>query len=272
MQVGSIYDCEIRHERISPRSHSFSARHIMFYLHLEELISKERTFSLLGVNTANLYAFHERDYLPDFEVASSSLIQRVKDAILKLGVESPVDRIDLLTNVRIFGYVFNPVSFYFCFDLEKILVCCLCEVGNTFGEKKLFLVKPDSDGLLRARQKKFFYVSPFAELDQDFCFDISVPNDSLSIRIDTTDGDVPVVRAAIRGRRLDLSDFNLARALFLHPWATAKVITLIHLHAFILWCKKVPFHEKDEQLDLQVDVLNRRRRTGATALRKGRNP
>lgn len=271
MPVGSIYECEIWHERMSPRRHSFSARHFMFYLHLEEMFSSEPKFSFFGINTANLYAFHEGDYLPDSELASSSLSQRVKNAVRKLGLDSPVAGIDLLTNVRIFGYVFNPVSFYFCFDFDKKLVGCLCEVGNTFGEKKLFLVRPDSDGLLRARQKKFFYVSPFAELDQEFCFDIGVPDDSLNIRIDTTDGDTPVVRAAISGRRFDLSDFNLARSLVLHPWATAKVITLIHLHAFILWCKKVPFHGKDEKLDLQLDVLNRRRTTGAMALRKGRD-
>ncbi len=162
----------------------------------------------------------------------------------------------MLTNVRIFGYVFNPVSLYFCFAAGERLLCCICEVGNTFGEKKVFLVQPNADGLLKRRQKKFFYVSPFTNLNQEFDFDISVPGAGLDICIDTMDGDMPVVKAALKGRRTALTDGNLVNLLLRYSWATARVITLIHYHALLLWIKKVPFHRKEESPDMQLDVLN----------------
>ena len=251
-----LYECEVWHERRVPRFHAFTIRHFMFYLSLDELSSISMKPRLLGVNRANIFSFIDQDYLPGKNSLSSSLVERVKSIARDLGVTNSIARIELLTNLRIFGYVFNPVSFYYCFDQEERLICCICEVGNTFGEKKVFLVEADANGHLKKQQKKFFYVSPFTELDHEFNFDIPAPDEKLDIRIDTTNGDSAVVRAALKGSRTALTDRNLLSLLFRYSWVTAKVITLIHFHALILWLKRVPFHRKEEAPDMQLDVLN----------------
>ncbi len=259
-----LYECEIWHERKLPRLHAFTVRHFMFYLALSELSSKAVNSRLLGINRLNIFSFFEKDYLPDSSKQASSLTDRVRRAAKRLGIRDYISRINLLTNVRIFGYVFNPVSFYFCFGAEDRLLCCICEVGNTFGEKKVFLVEPDSNGLLRRRQKKFFYVSPFTELDQEFDFSIPVPGDGVSIRIDTLADETPIVRASLTGKRTALTDANLISMLLRYSWATAKVIALIHVHALLLCIKQVPFHRKEEKEEMQLDILNPRAQSRAT--------
>jgi uncharacterized protein len=251
-----LYECQIWHERRLPRFHTFTAKHFMFYLDLDELGSHKSQSRLLGVNQFNIFSIIERDYLPDESARFQSLVDRVKSTLRKLGVEQEIKRIDLLTNARILGYVFNPVSFYFCFSEAKQLICCLCEVGNTFGEKKVFLVETDSDGLLRKRQKKPFYVSPFTDLNQDFDFRIIAPGENLDIGVDTMDGGTAIVRASLRGKRTALTDGNLLRLLLRYSWATVNIIALIHFHALLLWLKRVPFHRKEESPEMQVDILN----------------
>lgn len=251
-----IYECKIWHERRYPRFHAFTARHFMFYLCLNDLNSNRMPFRLLSFNVPNIFSFFEKDFLaPRDKAPRSSLVDRVKSTAVGLGVRETIERIDLLTNLRIFNYVFNPVSFYFCFTRDERVLCCICEVGNTFGERKVFLVTPDSTGLLKGRQKKFFYVSPFTKLDQEFYFNISVPAEQVDLKIDTMDGDIPIVKASLKGRRTELNDAKLFNLLLTHSWATAKVIALIHIHALILWLKKVPFHRKEEAADMQLDIL-----------------
>lgn len=231
----------------------------MFYFELDELASQRIKSRLISVNRLNLFSFIERDYLPGEHNQPSSLKERAKSALSRLGVKREIKRIELLTNIRILGYVFNPVSFYFCFAEADELLCCLCEVGNTFGEKKLFLVEADSFGLLRDRQKKFFYVSPFTDLDQDFELNISVPQELMHIRIDTMDGDTAIVKASLTGKQTALTDANLIKLLFRYSWATVGITALIHFHALLLWLKKVPFHKKEECSDKQLGILNPKR-------------
>lgn len=263
-----LYECNIWHERRLPRFHTFTAQHFMFYLDLDELGSHKSKSKLLGVNQFNIFSIIETDYLPDEPASFQSLDVRVKSTLRKLGVEHEIKRIELLTNARILGYVFNPVSFYFCFAQENQLICCLCEVGNTFGEKKVFLVEADSDGLLKKRQKKLFYVSPFTDLNQDFDFRILVPGENLDIKIDTMDGGTAIVRASLRGKRTALTDGNLLRLLLRYSWATVNIITLIHFHALLLWLKRVPFHRKDESPEKQVDILNPATKLSKVAARR----
>lgn len=260
-----VYECHIWHERRLPRFYAFTAQHFMFYFDLEELVSLKSKLRFLGLNQFNIFSIIERDYLPDESASFQSLDVRVKSTLRKLGVEHEINRIELLTNARILGYVFNPVSFYFCFAEENQLICCLCEVGNTFGEKKVFLVEADSDGLLKKRQKKLFYVSPFTNLNQDFDFRIMAPRENLDIRIDTMDGGTAIVRASLSGKRTALTDGNLLRLLLRYSWATVNIIALIHFHALLLWLKRVPFHRKDESPEMQVDILNPARKLSKVA-------
>ncbi|KAF0179257.1 MAG: hypothetical protein FD161_1356 [Limisphaerales bacterium] len=176
------------------------------------------------------------------------------------GLPLPADtRVLLLTHCRVFGYIFNPVSFYFCLDAQDRPLCAVAEVGNTFGEQKPFLLGPehfDGDGRFRRIVPKHFYVSPFFALDLAFDFKLRVPGEQLDIHIDDREGDRPVLLTALTGRRVPLTDGNLARLTLKYPLVTLRVITLIHWHALKLWWKNVPWHRKAANPHLQQGVFN----------------
>lgn len=254
MQLEScLYECEIWHSRQEPRPHKFVHRHFMLYLNLNEVSSLAKNSKLFGTDNSKLYSFRESDYLPD--QAGLTLEDRVRSFAAASGI-GDIKKIMLLTNVRTLGYVFNPVSFFFCFDKDGINRGCVVEVGNTFGEKKLYAVKADAAGMMQDRQKKHFYVSPFTELDQDFLFDIKLPGESIKIKIDTLQADTPIVIAGFHGERQELADSQLLSMTLRYPLAPLRVIALIHLHALLLWLKRTPYHRKEDNAHQQTEVLN----------------
>jgi DUF1365 family protein len=225
------------------------------YIDLDELDGLQNRLSFFSKSWFSPYTFISDDYLPNSD-QSPSLQERVRNFVGKAGVKEQIKSIRLLTNVRFCGYVFNPVSFFFCFDSEERAVCCLTEVGNTFGEKKGYVLLPSGGDRFRDRQEKLFYISPFTELNQDLVFNLAVPGGSVNLSIDTKRDEMTVVSSSLKGRRLSFTDANLLRLTLRYPMAPARVIALIHIHAFILWLKKTPYHRKEEHLEQQVAVLN----------------
>ena len=170
----------------------------------------------------------------------------------------PRGRIRLLTLPRVLGYVFNPISVYFCFDPAGIPVCAVAEVGNTFGEMKLYLLGPDvlgKDQVFRRITVKNFYVSPFSALDLRFEFKLGVPGEKLALWVDDWDGAEKTLVTSLTGRRAPLSNRRLLWLTVKCPLVTLKVISLIHWHALLLWLKRVPFRRKAANPSLQTDVL-----------------
>jgi DUF1365 family protein len=227
----------------------------MMYLDLDEVALLRTRSRLFGKHPLSLYRFSQADHLPDNQNVNA-LQDRVRILVREKGVEEQVCSIRLLTNVRCFGYVFNPVSFFFCFDANEQALCCLVEVGNTFGEKKAYLLKQGSEAVFRDRQQKLFYISPFTKLSQDLVFDLSVPSDRIDMRIDTMDGSDKVVSASVHGTRLIFNDMNLLALTMRYPLAPLRVIALIHIHALLLWFKRTPHHRKEENIERQVSVMN----------------
>jgi DUF1365 family protein len=168
-------------------------------------------------------------------------------------------RIMLLTLPRVLGYIFNPVSFYFCFDAAGAPVCAVAEVGNTFREMKLFLLRAgelDNKETFRKIAPKHFYVSPFSSLELSFDFKLRIPGEALEIHIDDRDGDEKVLLSTLSGRRAVLSNARLLWFSFKYPMVTLKVIFLIHWHALRLYLKRIPYYRKAANPARQCDVLN----------------
>ncbi len=186
--------------------------------------------------------------------------QKMLAWIAAQGLELPTDtRVCLLTLPRIAGYLFNPVSFYFCFDTAGAPVAAVAEVGNTFGEMKPYLLRGEeltNGEVFRRIVPKHFYVSPFSSLDLSFDFKLRVPGNSLEIHIDDRAGEQRVLLSALTGKRAALTDANLARFTVKYPLLTLKVIFLIHWQALLLWWKKIPWHRKSANAAQQRDVLN----------------
>lgn len=252
-----LYECEVMHHRLAPREHHFRYRIFMFALDLDEIDEVARRVPLFSRNRPNLYAFRDRDHLtlPGHETASTR--ENLVEFLAQNGIPFPANgRITLVTLPRVLGYIFNPVSFYFCHDAAGAPLCAVVEVGNTFGEMKPYLLRePTSENAFRLVTPKHFYVSPFSALDLAFDFKLRVPGDRLEVHIDDREGDRPVLLSALTGQRAPLSCAQLAWFTLKYPLITLKVISLIHWHALLLWMKRLPWHRKADRRDLQRDAL-----------------
>jgi uncharacterized protein len=251
-----LYECSVMHHRFSPKAHHFQHDIFMFYLDLDELDLVAKTISLFGHNRKNIYNLCDNDHEP---AGQNSLKERITGFLHQNGIDlGPSGRVMLLTLPRVFGYVFNPISIFYCFDKGGRPVCSIAEVGNTFREMKLYLLRQEElvagetfTGII----SKLFYVSPFSPLDLSFDFKLKIPGDKLSVKIDDCVGDEKTLSTTLAGKRAELTNKNLFWFTLKYPLVTLKVICLIHWHALRLWLKRVPYHRKAANTSLQRDVL-----------------
>jgi DUF1365 family protein len=266
------------HARFAPKAHRFVYRIFLFALDLDELETLDRRLRLFSFDRAGLYSFRDQDYLPTSEPVCNgragppgppsseparpavapylSLKQRVVDCLSKQGIDLTGGRVTLVTLPRVAGYLFNPVSFYFCHDRAGTPVAAIAEVTNTFREMKTFLLGPETltpDGF-RLRVPKHFYVSPFSDVDVAFDFTLRPPGDRLSVQIDDYIGAARTLTSTLTGPRQPLTDTRLAWFTLKYPFITLKVIALIHWHALRLWWKNVPWYCKTARAADQRDL------------------
>ena len=249
-----LYECTVMHHRLVPRKHAFRYRIFFFSLDLDEIDTAARNIRGFSRNRFNFYSFRDDDHL---EPTPVPVKQKLIAELDRRGVRFPEGgKVRLLTMPRMLGYVFNPVSFYFCFDTRGEPFAALAEVSNTFREMKLYLItQRDEEGVFRLVATKHFYVSPFSTPDIAFDFKLRIPGETLEIHIDDRDGSNVTLLSAITGKRVALTSFNLARLTLLHPLVTFRVIYLIHWNALRLWIKRIPWFAKTDHRDLQRGVL-----------------
>ena len=265
-----LYECRVMHARFSPRAHRFAYRIFLFALDLDELPALGRRLSLFSVNRPNLYSFREGDFLPTHEPAftgasasreqksarssaagpapSASLKSRVVAQLAAHGIDLTGGRVLLVTLPRVAGYLFNPVSFYFCFDRAGRPAAAIAEVTNTFREMKPYFIPAAPSAAARGefhlRVPKHFYVSPYSDVDVDFDFVLRPPADLLSLQIDDYAGAERTFPSTLAGTRRPLTRRRLAWFTVKYPLITLQIIALIHWHAFLLWLKKIPWFAK----------------------------
>jgi len=254
MELNScLYETNIMHCRIRPKRHQFTHKIFMFYLDLDEIDTLAKRMHLIGHNKANVYNLCDDDH---FEKDGNSIKEKILSFLAQKGVVLKDGKIMLLTNLRTFGYLFNPVSFYFCFDDSGRPVCVVPEIGNTFGEIKAFFLGQETmdQGQFVSQQKKYFYISPFVALDVPMDFHIGVPNEKLNIKIDDFDAQGKFLYTVMSGSKKKMTNSSLFWATLKYPLVTLQVIFLIHFHALWLWLKGVSYHEKTSNPHLQKEV------------------
>jgi DUF1365 family protein len=230
----AVYTGTLMHARRTPSRHVFRYPVSYWLYDLDELPELERRLRLFSVNGRNVVTLKDRDHFDG--------TKPLKQAVLELAADPSIDRVLMLTQPRVLGYVFNPVSFYWCYRGDGSLACMVAELNNTFGERLPEVLRgPD----LRYEQRKRLHVSPFFGLGQSYEYAFSQPGDEVWARIHVRDdaGDRPLT-AVLHGRRHELTNGSLAALLLRYPLQPFQVIVLIHWHALRLWLKRVPFHHK----------------------------
>lgn len=241
----AIYTGLVRHRRYSPVPHSFSYRLFMMYLDLKELPYVFAGRWLWSVGRPNIASFKRADHVGDPALPLDQSIRRLVES--RTG-RRPAGPIRLLTHLRYFGYVFNPVSFYFCYDpAGRQVETIVAEITNTpWGERHCYVLGPEgnqaSGSRKRYRLDKVFHVSPFMDMDVAYDWRFTEPASQLAIHMENLREGRPFFDATMRLKRRELSGPALAHVLTQYPFMTAKVIAAIHWHALKLWMKGLPFH------------------------------
>ena len=255
----SLYRCRVMHHRLEPVEHRFVYDLFMFCLDLDEIPAIARSLWLVGHNRKNVFEFRDSDHL---QFGPGTVKENVISYIRSKGVHGAIEKVLLVTHLRTMGYAFNPVSFYFCLGAADEPVCCVAEVMNTYRETKLFLMTRDEfdGGTFRALRQKYFYVSPFVDLDDTFEFRLAIPGDRLRMHIDDRDKtQKKFLLTSLVGERRSLTNARLLGYAFRFPLITLKVITAIHWQAMRLYLKKLPYHKKASNPHLQQEVFHAQR-------------
>ncbi len=144
---------------------------------------------------------------------------------------------------RLFGYVFNPLSVWFCHAGDGSLAAIVYEVHNTYGERHTYVLRADNDDALAQQQAdKGFFVSPFLSMDCRYRFTVRQPGDDVLVAINEEEGGAPILTATFAGRRRPLTDGNLLWMLVRYPLMTLKVVAAIHFEAVRLMAKGMRRH------------------------------
>lgn len=239
--VSALYVGTVVHQRHRPKQHSLRYSVFSLLLDLDELDSLDRGLRLFGHNRTAVYSFWDKDHGTGEE---GGLRAWVESHLREAGLPTVDVRIRMLCYPRIFGYVFNPLTVYFCEDRNGNLLALLYEVCNTFMERHTYIIPAggQSETVVRHSCAKAMYVSPFVPMDCTYDFDILPPGEHVKIAINERDAQGNLLFASFAGRRRPLSDASLARALITFPLMTMKVMAGIHWEALRLWLKGVPIH------------------------------
>lgn len=209
-----LYTGELRHTRTHAAKHDFTYRLHLYALDLADLDQLDHSSFWFGHNKIRPLALHDRDYLfPGREPLS----RKVERALRENGVASLPTRIILVTALRQFHYIFNPVSFFYCYDADDHLFAIVVQVNNTFGETHLYLLQPTADEQF-LQTDKTFHVSPFFPRTGKYHFRLSPPGDKdLQLEIVYYLHGQQALQATFRGTAIPLTPAVLARTVLLHP-------------------------------------------------------
>lgn len=239
---GTLYTGKVMHRRFKPVTHHFVYEVFNLLVDIDRLGDLARQTRGLKVNRPGVAAFYESDHV---NRKGETLRQHVDYLLREAGLESPAHKVWLLACPRLFGYVFNPLSVFFAYDRDGVLLALIYAVRNTFGERHSYVARVQPGDVQGTRihqtRTKIFHVSPFIPMGTRYHFRILPPGQRVSLHIHETEADTPLLLATFDGEAVTLDDRSLRAHLWRFPFMTFKVITAIHWQALKLWLKGLRF-------------------------------
>jgi hypothetical protein len=222
----------------------------MAFLDIDKLPELMKASRFSSYNRWNWTSYDERDHFGD---AKQSLRYRLQQDAARQGLQLPNGSIFLLTHLRYFGYVFNPVSFFYCYNAAGELEMMLSEVNNTYGETHNYWLSAANErpsaAAKRYQTAKEMHVSPFQRMDLEYDWIFTAPGERLVAHMNTLAPGKRSFDATLQLERRPWEAKELLKVLLLYPLITVKVIAAIHWQALLLWLKRVPVFTHRPKLD-----------------------
>ena len=245
-----LYEGQVEHRRFSPTEHRFRFPLFLTYLDLDELEEAFRHRWLWSTSYPAPAWFRRSDYIGNTKVSLKTAIENI---IEEQTGRRPTGPIRLLTHLRYFGYVFNPVSFYYCFDSSgQSIETIVAEITNTpWGERHTYVLPKEQDVSksqnLQFRFGKAFHISPFMPMDIQYNWVFGTPAETLLVHMANQHQDGKIFDATMNLQRARLTAANCARMLIAYPLMTIQVIGAIYWQAFRLFLKRTPFYSHPQK-------------------------
>lgn len=239
-----IYRGQVMHRRLGDTPYRFEYAVFSLLLDIDRLADTAGRSRIFGYNRPGLLGFYDRDHGPG---DGTPLRPWIEAHLARCGIDLDGGCIQLLCFPRVFGYVFNPLSLWYCHHCDGTLRAVLCEVSNTFGERHGYLLHAHGAPMrwpVRDSRTKCFHVSPFLPPRLRYQFRLTAPDAELSIAIRCMQGDSLRMAAVQIGTAEAFTDLNLLRNLVRMPFMTFKVMLMIHWQALKLFLRRTPFHSK----------------------------
>ena len=256
--TADLYVGEVMHRRSRPKAYEFVYRVFNIVVDIDTLDDDARLLRLFSYNRFNLFSFFDRDHGAR---DGSPLRPWVEKHLAGAGLSHAAASIRLLCMPRVFGYVFDPISIYYCSDADGNLAAVLYEVKNTFGDQHgyLFPVEPGTDAPQDHIADKIFHVSPLIAMSAQYRIRTKSPDDRLAVLIRESDDKGEFLVATLTGDRRDMTDAALLSRFFRIPFLTLKIMVAIHFEAIRLMLRGVKYTTRPEPPAEEVSLPPPRR-------------
>lgn len=241
---------DVFHKRTTPRENAFNYH--VFYICFDINKINDLKSKLFSINRFNIFSFYEKDH----GLKDGSSIKDWAQNLFKSHNIQNIDKIFLHTHPRIFGYVFNPVSFWIALDKNENIRAIIAQVNNTFNESHCYLIYNHDGSQILPDQwfeaDKEFHVSPFYQTEGSYKFRFIFNQKNIAVWIDYFINEKTLLTSVVSKKRVSLNDINLAQALIAIPFMTLKVIILIHWQALKIFIKKIKYIPKPLQRNIKI--------------------
>ena len=239
-----IYNGEVTHTRFKPVRHFLKYKTFSLLIDLDEINLLDKSIGIFSHNRFNIFSFYDKDH---GNRDGGNLKEWVISNLKRFNIKEDITNVKVLCYPRILGYVFNPLSIFYCYNKDK-LIAIFYEVKNTFNEQHTYIFKIKNNEEIIQKCRKKFYVSPFMDMETYYNFKLLNPNDKLSVFIKQTDANGTILTATQTGDKKEFNFKQLAINFLKYPLMTIKIIGSIHYEALLLWKKGAIYRKRNIKL------------------------